>query len=117
MESINPKTDSTAHYGRRNSVPGFIEMCLLVKQACYQSYFLLFALGCRATMKHHLTSVPIFLQIVITVLTGGIIPSEGRYMHRTTQTSKPTVEFERTIPVFEQTNIFRALTFWRLNVF
>jgi hypothetical protein len=45
-----------------------------------------------------------------------ISPSQGRYLHRTTQTQKkrgqtsmPRVGFETTIPVFERAKTFHAL--------
>jgi hypothetical protein len=45
-----------------------------------------------------------------------ISPSQGRYLHRTTQTqnksrqtSMPLVGFEPTIPVFERAKAFHAL--------
>jgi hypothetical protein len=51
----------------------------------------------------------------VGLLGWGISPSQGRYIHRTTQTqnkrrqtSKPWVGFESTIPVFERTKTFHA---------
>jgi hypothetical protein len=70
----------------------------------------------RACVKRFVSLQFLNLRQSLGFLGRGISPSQGRYLHRTTQTrnkrrqiSMPWVGFEPTIPAFEREKIFYAL--------
>jgi hypothetical protein len=78
--------------------------------------FLLLTLEHRASVKRFVSLSFLILGRSVGLLGRGISPSQGRYLHRTTQTqnkrrqiSMPWVGFEPTIPVLERAKTVRAL--------
>jgi hypothetical protein len=69
-----------------------------------------------ASVKHFVSLQFLNLRHSVGLLGRGISPTQGRYVHWTTQTknkrrqtSIPCVGFEPTIPVFERSRTFHAL--------
>jgi hypothetical protein len=72
--------------------------------------FLLLPLEYRASVKHFVSCQ--FLNLIdksVGLLGWVITPSQGCYLHRTTQTPMPRVEFKLTTPVFEHAKTVHAL--------
>jgi hypothetical protein len=78
--------------------------------------FLLLPLGHRASMKRFVSLQFLNLRQSVGLLGLGISPTQGHYLHRTTQTQNKRrqtsvlwVRFDHTIPAFERAKTFHAL--------
>jgi hypothetical protein len=70
----------------------------------------------RASVKYFVSLQFLNFRQLVGLPGQGLSPSQGHYLHRTTQTqnkrrqtSMPSVGFEPTIPVFEQAKTFNSL--------
>jgi hypothetical protein len=126
---INTPTDHVAMLVRNASTylsicPSIhLSVCLSVYPSIRLSIYLsIYLYSCcshlehRTFMKRFVSLQFLNLRQSVGPLGRGISPSQGRYLHRTTQTknkrrktSMPWVRFEPTIPVFERAKSFHAL--------